>query len=507
MGDFVTTGIPYDYALPGHFVEVSLGAGPVSGSALDYPILLVGNKTSAGSATVDSVVYGPTSATPLLTEQDAINLFGSGSELHRMFLRVTDSASGAGNQTTAIYAIAVTESGGNAATQVITFTTTATAAGTGRVFVNGDFVDFAIASGDNVTTIATAAKNAINAKTKWPVTAANASGVLTITAKQKGPRGNWFRGFAIILGTGVGTTSDVTAPAFYTGGTTADSNTTALATLLSQRFFTIVSAAEDATQLGALATQVAAQALPITGIRQWIIAGYNGTQANAITISTGLNSAYAEMVHIQNSDWPPCEMAAYVAGVYALYEVKPSPRKNFSGFGNGNNESFRIPAPLSGTVPSKTTLNTGIRNGLTPIGVNPNGSTYIVKRCTTRCLNGSNPDFRSRDSHKRTVAFHFADDWYAKLSANFSGKSLANSPARGAHVPGPNVATPDTVKGALIRLIRDYDENDNLKNVETIIANSVVQRMSSNSARIQTRVPLQVIDILEQTTTQLDEVG
>lgn len=510
MGAIVLTGIPSDYALPGNFIETNLGVGPVAGSDVSYPILLIGNKTSAGDATVDTVVYGPTSSLPLQTEQDCINRFGAGSELHRGFLRVTDPRKGAGNQTTAIYAIAVTESVGANATFVITYGGVAATApgGSTRIWVGDEFVDVPIATGDTVTATALAAKLAINAKTQWPVTADVSAGVLTLTAKQKGLRGNWLRGQATIS-SGITMTSDKATIAYFTSGTTADSNTAALATLASARYYYNVSAAEDATQFGALATQVAAQALPAAGIRCRAFGASIDTQANAITIATGRNAARGECLNLPAADWTPFEIAAHAAGVYALLETKPKPRHNFSGYGNGPNENaiWKIPAPRSGVTQTNVALNTALKNGLTPIGVNPNGSTYIVKRCTTKCLSGANPDFRSRDAHKVTVTDFFADDWYAKLNAQFSGKDITDDPTQGQHVPGATVATPSSIRGALFQLITDYDNNDQIQHATTIKANTVVQRETSPLTRASCRVPLEVIDILDQTTTALDQVG
>lgn len=507
MGAINLTGIPADYALPGNFIETNLGVGPVSGSDVSYPILLIGNKTTAGDATVNTTIYGPSSALPLQTEQDWINRFGAGSEMHRGFLRIADARKGANNQTTAVYGIAVAESVGVAATFVITYATTATAAGSTTIWVGDEFVTVPINTGDTPTVIAAAAQLAVNAKTQWPVTATPAAGVLTLTAKLKGLRGNWLRGQSTITAN-IGTTGTA-ALGFFTGGTTADDNTAALATIAGARFYYNVSAADDATQFGALATQVASQSLPASGIRCRAIGASVDTQANAITISTGRNAARGEYLNLPTAEWTPFEIAAHAAGVYTQLEPKPKPRHNFSGFGNGPSENaiWKVPAPRSGATQTNVALNTAIKNGLTPIGVNPNGSTYIVKRCTTKCLNGSNPDFRSRDAHKVTVTDYFADDWFAKLNAQFSGKDLTDDPTQGQHVPGKNVATQLSIKGALVQLITDYNNNDQLQAAQTIIDNAVVQREVSPTTRASVRVPLTIIDILDQTTTAIDQIG
>ena len=503
MGAIVLTGITADWAVPGNYIQVNLGVGPASGGDISYPALLIGNKTTAGSATVDTVVYGPRSQVPLLTEADAITLFGSGSELHLMYRDFV-----AVNKTTAVSAIAVTESAGANAAATVTWTTTATAGGVTTVWVDEEFVQVSFATGDTPTVIAAAAKAKINAKTSWPVTADNLAGVLTITCKNKGPRGNWHR-YSATIDAGCGTTVTPGTVTYFTGGTTADDNTAALATIASTRFYWIASAAEDSTQFKALCDQIGTAALPITGIRQRAFAGYNGTQANAITITTAVNNGRAEMWHLQDSDVPPFRIAARAAAIAAMYEVMPRPRHNFNGFGNQNGENsiWTMPAPRSGRVPSPTALNTALQSGLTPIGVNPGGTTYVVKRATTRFMSGSNVDLRVRDPHKVSVCDFFADALQLKLNTQFSGKDLGADPAKGAHVPGPDVATPGGVKSAIVGLVDDFNDNDQLQNADAIKAGIVVQRSGVNANRLETRTPLQVIPLLDQTTNAIDQIA
>lgn len=508
--NIVLTGLSTSDPLPGNYVEVNFAVGGAAGFQGQRPILLIGNKTSAGDATVETVIYGPTSDLPIQTEQDVIARFGTGSELHRMWRRVQ-----AVNGLTSCYAIAVAESGGAQATLTVTYTTTAAADGNTKVWIGDEFVDVAIASGDTVTTIATAVKNAINAKTHWGVTATNSAGVITVTARQKGPRGNFLRGSAAVYGTGISTTVTPTAVTAFSGGTTEDDYTNALATLNPKLFYYIVSAsnigASASDQLAKLITQVGTQALPTNGIRQRVFAGHVGTSAAAVTLATSaqMNAARAELTWSQNSDWTPAELAANMAAVASLEELGDPPRNNFSGYGNDTSTraTWLVPAPRDGTTPTKATQRTLLNNGVTPIGVNPNGSTYIVKRITTRSLNGSNPDYRIRDSHRVTQLDFFADDLLAKLSTQYTGKDLGNDLAAGQKPTAANLVTPSMIKAAVLRLIDDYAEAGRFKNVATIKAGVVVQRNSLNNNRVDIRIPAQVVDVLDQTATALDQIS
>lgn len=505
MASIVLTGLSATDPVPGAYLEVNFAQGEAAGSGSPIEVLLMGNKLSTGAATVDTVVYGPDTLVPLQTEADAIALFGDGSELHRMFKRFIKV-----NKDTTVRAIAVTESAGTQATATCVITNAATGNGNLRVYVGDEFVDVAITSGDAVATIGANVAAAINAMTSWAVTASFSVATLTITAKQKGPRGNQIRVQLAITG-GIATSlGSLTTDTALSGGATADSYTNALATINPKRYYYIVSAAGDATNLGALVTQVGLQAAPTTGIRQRVVAGSVDTLANAITIATGRNSARAEIVWSEKSPWTEAELAANQAAVVTLFETKPNPRTNFAGFGqDGTTGAFwLVPRPrLDSAAPSRSSQKSALNNGLSPVAVQANGATYLVNRITTRSLNGSQNDYRIRSAHKVTICDFFGDDLLAKTVLQFSGKRIADDVAQGQRPPGPDVVTPKIYKGAVFRLLDDYDGNDLLQNLAAIKNGTVVQREASPRTRMSARIPLQPIDNAEQFAIALDQVA
>ncbi len=501
------TGVGADYGLPGNFLEINFAVGGSAGFQGERPILLIGNKTSAGDATTGTVVYGPLTALPIQTEAEVISRFGPGSELHRMWRRVV-----AVNRTTSVYAIAVADAAGTAATLDVTVTNTATADGNLRFYVQDEFVDVKITSGDVIATICANLRTAVNAKTHWAVTqGAATSGVFAITAKQTGVRGNEIRISAAITSTGtIVTTISHAAVTPLASGATADSFTTALATIVGRSFYYIVNPSNaHAAQFDAVLDQVRIQATPTEGIRQRVFTGFTGTSANAITAATHANVNYerAELIWSGNSDWTSAEIAANNAAVYSLKELGAKPRNNFSGFGTdaGSASLWKVPAPRDGSAPTKTTLNSLINNGVTPIGVTANGGTYLVKRITTRSLTGATSDYRIRDAHRVTQLDFFADDLLTKLNLQFAGRDLGDDLAVGQKPTDPDLVTPSIIKAAVLRLIDDYAENSRFKRAATIKANTVVQRSSASSNRVEIRIPAQIIDILDQTTTAVDQ--
>jgi phage tail sheath gpL-like len=500
------TGLAANDRTPGNYVEVAFAQGDASLGNTTYGALLIGNSTSAGSATA-AVVYGPSTSTPLNTEADAIALFGRGSELHRMY-RVFVGV----NPNTPVSAIAVADPSGTAATRDHVIATTATGAGNLRIYIAGVAVDTPIASGDTAANIATAVVATINQKATevaLPVTASVVtSTTVRLTARQTGPRGNWIRSGALIT-SGIGTTVSNSAFGFLASGATADSSTSALATIAASRYAYIVSAANDSTQLAALKTQVASQALPTSNLRQIFFYGSNDTAGNTNTLAQGINHARGRCVWLANSDWEPPVLAAYAAAVVALEEVPFPPRCNFSGYGNDATTAGRwsVPAPLDGSAPTRAQVKAAIIAGVSPVGVNPNGTTYLAKLVTNYTApSGGNPtDLRILDHHKVTVCDRFADDWVNKANQQFAGKKVAGDPLPGQRVPSADVVTPRVAKAALSKLVQDYGDVDLVQNVANIQAGIVCQRDPVVPSRIVASVPLETIDILDQTATLVNQ--
>ena len=510
-GDIVLAGIAANDPTPNPaFVEVNFAQGSSGGDSSEYEILLLGNKTSAGSATVDTVVYGPDSLVPMQTEANVISLFGAGSELHRMWRRVNKI-----NKSTTVRALAVTESAGTAASGTIVLATAASGNGTIRVWVGEGFADTAVASGDAVDTIGAAVVANINAKTHWPVTAAytSATDTITITAKQKGPRGNEIRFQAAAIGS-IGTTlTGGATDTALSGGATADDNTAALASILPDRYFYIVSAANDSTQLGAVVTQVNTQALASTGIRQGVFAGYVDSLANGITLATGINAARLEIAWQKGSDWTSAELAANAAALFALLEVKPRPRTNFCNFGVRavDQAMWVVPAPRNAADhPSAADIKSALNNGLSPIAVvKKNGATKLVNRITSRSLNGSQPDYRIRPAHKRTICDFFADDLSAVIATRFADKKIGDDVPQGTPPLGPDFVTPDRMRGAVVGVINAYDSNGNWdpNGAARMRENLEVQRQVSNPARMGVRINAEPVENFEQGLFQINQVA
>lgn len=505
----VPVGLTSNEPTPGVFMEVNFAQGPSVGSGLTRAILVLANKLTTGDATVETEIYGPDTLVQIQTEPQMIARAGAGSEAHRLFRRM---AAVGGESGPPIYWCFVAESAGAKATGTITIATNATGPATLRIWVGDEFADTGVFTADTPTIIATAAVAAINAKTHWAVTATNVAGVITITSKQNGLRGNLIRfQAAIIAPASVGTTTTATTDAFLAGGTTADSNVNALATILPRWYYHIVSAAEDATQVGAAASQLGTQAQAINGIRQRLFFGSTNTLANTNTIAIGVNSPTAEVIWSEKSPWTPAELAANAAIVYALEEADELGfRTNFIGYGNTavTQDRWKVPAPrIASAWPTPASIRSALNNGITPIGVNTiNSRTYIVDRFTTRSLNGSQPDARIREAHKVTISHRFADVLGKAIYEAGEGKVIGDDPPDG-QAPAGNMMTPRICRGIVYRVIDRFAANSKLQKVDGIKTGTVVQREENPTSRMGIRVPLATVDNFRQAAIIVDQVA
>lgn len=511
--------IPANYRTPIDALQINFGVvsdGPQVGP---YAILLVANRTTAGTGTVDTTVYGPTTTPALSTETDVTTLAGSGSEAHRLWLRVRsvlNLAQTLGVTPPPVYAIFPTESAGVQASLDFLIVNASTTSVPLRFYVGDDSTDIQLSIGQSVDSIGAALVVAINSMTRWPVTASYNTGTdtLTLVAKQHGTRGNEIRAWAKILGVNATTIANNVSTAL-SGGTLEDSWTTALATLASQRFYYIVSPSTNTagTNFDDLVTQVLAQAQPLTGIRQKVIAGHVGTQAAASTVAANaaINTERCDIAWLQSSELTAGELAAKFAAVRAVFETKDW-TYNFRAFGNGTvggidtPKFWGVPVPQTqANWPTPTSIETALNNGLTAIGVDQaSGNTYITRSQTTRHKNGSNFDYSVADTHIVSGLDHWSDRLLAKYSNQYGACKIINDLADGEKVPGDRVVQPRQIRALILGEIDDV-ANSQLKDVAKIKAGVVVQR--SSNTRVSATIPARVIDLLLQSELVVNDLS
>lgn len=496
------TGVAANWLVPQTLIQVSFAQGVLLGNPGQKKVLLMGVKTTAGSATADTQVYGPEYTS---TEASVITLFGAGSPLHRAWKRFTKFC-----RTAPIYMIAVTESAGVAASDTVTFATQATAAGSVKYTIAGELIEVAFQNGDAYdTAIAEDFKDAVNAKTHLPVTASRSSGVVTLTYKVKGTIGNWLRHRATIT-SGAGTTVTV-ANAVLQSGATDEVYTTALSTILAERYHYVVPCISPTgtsnANIALIDTQFTTQAYATSGIRQQLVHCTADSLSNATTYATAYNNERFSHVWQENSELEPYEIAAEVAAIRYLYETGADPGVSYDGYGVGIGDAWDVPTQYAqGDRPTAVEVNTALSVGLTPIATDMSGNTYLVMSCTAA---GADP--RIRDTAKVTVADAFADDLGARYASQWARSKLADDEPEGAKPYPAIVCTPTRLKDLTIApLLRDYRDRSLLTNVDGdsgSLESTATGIDPTIKTRINARIPIEVTPLNHQAQFLINEVS
>jgi phage tail sheath gpL-like len=486
----ITSIIPASNKVPRTYLKVSLGVGPRSSGDAPREVAVFGNKLSAGTMALAT-------ETDCFSEDEARALAGAGSELFWLAKVAIDTYPGVQLK---LYAIA---EAGTAATGTIVLTGPATSSGTVGVAVLGEEVEVPVASADTATSIGTAVAAAINAKGDWPVTAVAATGTVTVTAKNTGPRGNLLAVRARILaGTGVGVTPPVGG--YLAGGATSDDPQLALDAVATVRRRYLVAPYTDAVQLAKFKTHVDTEEEPLVGHRKWAIFGSLDTLGSTTTLVTGLNFPRMQCVWQEKSDLTPGMLAAALAAERSLKESSDTAH-------NYDSEVLSALRPhFSKTdIPLPSELDSALNNGITPLSTSNAGEVFIVRSITAKSKDGSGlPDYRVLDSHKVTVSDEVADRFELAFADRFSGFKADNDPPEG-EAPPPGVVTPAMCEDLAFEIL-DGCEAEGLLASGSVEArkNEIVFELSTTSqGRFNGVVPIDVIEHAHQFACDVRQIG
>lgn len=519
MSDIVLQGLNNN-AGPGVYVQLTIPGAQAGSATSVYSVLLLangltGSPANAAATTAPGTFYGTNTLVPVNTVQDVINLFGAGSPGHLGF-----AAFRALNTTTNVY-IAPIEmfSGGTAATQTLTITASGSPnqvsgiiqySVDGKVPVQANFLGGS--SPDSATTIATNLAAAINSNDFLPVTAVGSGATVVVTAKTLNQRTNNLRGFAQVV-SGAGVTVTPTTPTFFTGGAGSDASIpggggylqvlNAIAQTTNRFYYYVPEAGWDGVDgynvvsstfaTGAVAmvqSQIDALSLPAIGIRQRAVFGSNDTLAHSEHTSLDVNDVRMEGVWLPNCDMSPFELACNAVSAYTNFETVPLSAQgvNFDKFG-GDPQSqpfWTVPAPLDGSAPSVTSLNSAIISGLTPIQVFTNNQrTVIYQRCTSYFYPLSNSallDLRAQDAGMITICDRFFDDLQNAIIVQSPRQLIGPDPASGSPPAPPGVMTVDNMTDIVTNVINQYSASYLINGPQTLASLRVVQNANPPTA-------------------------
>lgn len=296
-----------------NFVAIELGAGTgrVSGSLKPQKVLLIGGRTSSGNV----AELTPTRVT---TADEVSVACGPGSTLHN--LAQAYFANGGGSVETWFCSLA-DDASGTQATRTITFTGAQTEAGTLYLYIQGRRLRIAVSADtavDTLTAIAAKVVAAVNALTELPVTAANALGVVTLTAKNDGESGkdidvrfNYAYGERTPAGLSV-------AIGAVSGGANNPDITGVWTAIGDEQYDIIACVWNDATTFDAIDVEAERRWGPTTQNDGFFFLGLRGTFAQATAFGAARNSKHVCLMPVDNGLDAPLEFAGALAAIAAL---------------------------------------------------------------------------------------------------------------------------------------------------------------------------------------------
>jgi len=407
------------------------------------------------------------------------------------------------NKVTRIDAIGIDDNaGGAAAAGTLTITGTATEAGTLEVTIGSNInhkLLVGISSGDTPTVIGDSIEAAITADTKIPVTASNTTGVVTITAANKGIEGNDIT--LRVVGTIAGVTSalvgmasgatnptvtgifDVIGEARYQTVVWPFSYTlTELKGLLDPRFNAtndvldgvgIVTTTDTFANLLAVGTPENSQSISILGF-------------NAINDALFKGSSMVELGNVVSSELAAIRSLRLTedANISRFVIATGGARDSFGGSALASFPYFNTPFPSLPLIPTgkgfdATEIESLLAIGLSTIGNNRAGNTTILGETVTTYKNDSagNPDisfkflnFVDTSSNVREFMFNNVKSRFAQSRLTegdvIEGRSMANESVVRAFLNGLY----DTLSGPDFVLVQAGEDAKEFFNTNLVIS-------------------------------------
>lgn len=508
-------GYPSDYRAPFTAVEINFGQGPSTSNGPGRTVLYCAPKTSAGTWTTGTIYR-------VSREQDAIDGAGPGSFLHRMF-RLHLLA----DKNATLYALPYGASSGSGiatATGTITISGSPTANGSILTTVCGEDITTSFTTNSTPTTIGDDLVAQINAKTWLPLTAANATGTITLTAKTAGASsGDGTTGVIRFRSTpepgkGIAVATSGAALGLGTGTPGADGATTetanltsALAGITASRYYYMGFSVWTSAAIAPIKTHVVNKSSPNPGLRCRAVTGYTGAQSSLTTIANATNYERRHFVLQENSEHDTAEI---VAQYVAIHRKRESIRGGFVEDNYRDVDWLLKPVFANSDIPTGDEVNQACQDGISIISSDPVGS-FLVMSLNSRSKNstGTLDDFRATETHRVSFMDDFADTWLARHQNTYAGFKLKPDKLKSdgsvdvnQNIPRKTV-TPSRYVPFLAKIIDEFEDDGVIQNADDWKASLRANIDPLNNGRLELGDSGRTIDILHQTTLRLAETS
>lgn len=503
--------------IPTFAFAVRLGVGPAAAPPTGMTTMLLGSRTSAGTAS-DHL------PTEVFDVTDAEARFGARSRLTAM-VRAYRVIAPRGR----LYACPVADPAGTAATAILTFTGPSTAAGVVRLRIAGRLIrEAVIPSGTSATAAAALVLAALAEVSELPCTGAVGGGgsehILTLTGANTGATGNQLRVVFEVTATGItislnGVTTAVRGKGYFgagsaTAGVGAVDLTSALAAIAGTRYHRIVADIDDDTNRGRLKTHLVNQSSINTGKRcMGVVGSLEDTLATVQGDATAQNEARLTLVYNRRSHQTAGELAAaYMAAKVYGSGALPGEEQYLAAKANGLSLYPAILATDEEERLTGTQLDALLRAGVTPLGtdnLNP-GYAAVVRPVTTRTLNAQGgASYLVADTSKVAVSDAVADRCEAWAASAYADKNLVPDPASTEQAPSsPYVTWPSAVRDDLLGILRQMEAEYLIVSVSQYASQVTVEQTTIDGVTyLVCRVPFAVINHLHSVVGEAQQVA
>lgn len=461
--------IPPTLRVPFVAVEFDNSRAQQGPSILAYRVLLIGQKLSGGTATADTAIR-------VTSAEQVIPLAGRGSLLHRMAL-----AWFAVNRSTELWIGVLSDNGaGTAATGSIVVTGTATTSTPIVFYFGGERIVVGVTAGDAQNTIASNINTAINAALDLPITSTVATNTVTPLFRHKGTPGNFYdirHSFNAGESLPGGVTIAITQ---LTGGATNPTLTNLLASVADIWFQLWPHAYTDATNLGALESELLTRFGPLRMQDGVAITGSSGSFGTLTALGTGRNSQQSVIFAPPGASplTPPWEMAAENAGLIAL-AASLDPARPFQTLGLVR----AMPTALTDQW-SLDERNQFLNAGIATMRLNPAGTGMQIERAITtyRTAPSGAPDTSYLDLTTMLTLAYLRYDFRVLWQGKYPRHKLGNDETQ--YEAGQPIVTPSLGKSEALLWFKRMEKKGLVEGFEQFKRDLVVERNASDPNRL-----------------------
>jgi phage tail sheath gpL-like len=483
--------IPSVWREPGNFIEIDNSRAITGLNLFQTRLLIITPRLSSGTVPEKTL-------TLVNSSEEGKKFIGQGSVGANMIKAIKDN----GYNVQCYFISLDDDSDGTAATGTITVSGTATENGTIFLYVGGKLVQAAVKKGDTAATIASAINAAINANADLPVTSGVSTSTVTVTFRHKGTLGNQLDLRLNYYGreggqqTPAGITVTLPVTGFLTGGATDPVVQDAIDVLPDEIYDYIVTPFTDATNLGALETELADRWTGMRMLEGHAFCAKVGTVSALTTFGTGRNSPHVTVMGFYDSPTPTWEWASAVASQVA-FRASQDPARPYNDLSLVN---VLAPPPLS-----RFTLQE--RNGLLFDGV----STFTVDRAGMVWLsriitmyqtsNVDTPDPSYLDFTTMATLAYLRQDLRVFENLTYRGFSIVDD---GTRIPeGKKITSPKLVRADIIGRSLLWEAAGLIEDVDQFANDLIVERNTSDRNRLDILLPPNLVNPLYVIANQI----